>query len=88
MKPLKFNVLVKVLDNISEREKKTGILLPDHDNVMPDRGEVVAIGSEVTEVKVGDRVIFDRFRADNKKDRGFKVDNCLVIPEDLILATY
>ena len=89
MKPIGHLMLVKPTDNYSEQEKKTSILLPDHDNVFPDRGKVIAIGSKVTEVKVGDYILFDRIRVDNFRDRTGKLENNLLfVDESLVKATY
>ena len=83
LKPLHNKILVE-----PDKEAPTnGILLPDHENIMPDRGKVIAIGSEVTEVKVGDRIIWDRLRVDNIRDRtGLIEKKYLLLPEDLVLA--
>ena len=85
-KPLGFLCLVKPLDQIKE---KGGILLPDYaDNVMPDRGTVVAIGPKVTEVKVGDNIFFQRIRVDNFMDRvgNKKEQEYLFVAEEFIIA--
>lgn len=83
IKPLGNICLVKPLE-----KKKSNILLPDDlDDTMPDRGEVVAIGSKVVNVKVGDRVIFDRVRVSNFMDRVGKSEY-LFVPEDLIKAIW
>ena len=64
------------------------ILLPDYaENVLPCRGKVIAVGPKAKDVKVGQTVIFDRFRVDNLKDKQGK-NKLLYISEDLILATY
>ena len=87
IKPLTNIVMLEAEDNL---KSVTGILLPDHNNVLPDKGKVVAIGPEVTTVKVGQRVLIDRFRVDNARDRGgvvkFGETEYLLFPEHLILA--
>lgn len=84
-KPIGNLVLVKPIDQVKEKEKG-GILLPDYaENVMPDRGKVIATGSKVTEVKVGDTIVFDRVRVDNFKDKAGKFEY-LFVPENLIKA--
>lgn len=86
IRPYKNLILVEPQDNT--KEKKAGILLPDYaENVMPDRGKVVAIGSEVKDIKKGDMVLFDRVRADNYRDKtGLIEGKYMLIKEELILA--
>ena len=62
LKPLFRNVFIKPLD---EQKTKSGIVLPDKINKeKPIFGEVVAIGSEVSAVKIGDKVIFKKYMPD------------------------
>lgn len=88
IKPTKNRVLIEPLDAITEQEKQTGILFPEHDNVLPQQGKVIAIGSEVCEVEIGDMVVFNRIKADNIKDKmgGLVEKKYLLIPEELIMA--
>ena len=87
MQPLRDLVFVEPHSRKKDLTKGE-ILLPDYaQNVLPDRGVVKAVGPAVRDVRVGQRGIFDRFRADNLKDRGRQVKDWLVMPESLILAT-
>lgn len=71
--------------NEAEVEAK-GIILPDYaQNVLPFRGKVIGIGPKVMEVKVGQTVVFDRFRADNLADKQHD-KKLLYMPEEYILA--
>lgn len=80
--------MIDPIDELAEQEKKSGLVI-EHDNVMPYRGEVVSIGPEVKEVKVGDKVLFDRIRADNFTDKVGRVENkYILVCEDLIWATF
>ena len=57
IKPIKKNVVVLV----DEREEKTagGIIIPGKpDEVPPGTGIIMAVGSEVEDVEVGQRVVF------------------------------
>jgi chaperonin GroES len=55
------NVLV---DKDQQDSSKGGILLPDSYNDGKDpQGEVVYIGLKVTQVKVGDKIIFPKFKS-------------------------
>ena len=69
---------------MNEQKTKSGIVLPDVANKeKPIFGEVMAIGSEVSAVKTGDKVIFKKYMPD-----WVKVDDkdYLVGREDDILA--
>jgi len=59
-KPLGKRVLVQR----TEVESKTasGIILVDSAKEKPNTAEVKAIGGEVTEIKVGDTIVFEQFR--------------------------
>ena len=88
IKPIRNFCLIDPIDELAEQEKKSGLVI-EHDNVMPYRGEVVSIGPEVKEVKVGDKVLFDRIRADNFTDKVGRVENkYILVCEDLIWATF
>lgn len=57
------------------------IALPDNTQAKAyPRGEVMAVGPEVTEVGVGDTVHFERF------DHSLAPGGCIIIKEDEILA--
>lgn len=57
--PLGERVLVKRV----EEEKKTisGIIIPDNAKEKPSRAEVVAVSEEITNVKIGDNVVFGKY---------------------------
>ncbi|APW64894.1 MAG: co-chaperone GroES [Poseidonibacter sp.] len=59
-KPLGKRVLVQR----TEVESKTasGIILVDSAKEKPNTAEVKAIGGEITEIKVGDTIVFEQFR--------------------------
>lgn len=82
IKPLKERVVVKYS---SEELEKTpgGIYVPDVAKEKPQKGEVIAVGSEVKEVKVGDIVLFDKYAGSK-----IKVDDVeyLIIKEEEILG--
>lgn len=54
----------RVLAQRTKVEEKTasGIILVDSAKEKPNTAEVKAIGSEVTELKIGDTIIFEQFR--------------------------
>ena len=98
MKLLKNNVLIDPIDELKEREKLKGIILLEHENVLPWRGRVLEIGKEVKDIKKWDLVIFDRLRVGSSlNNSGHKINmiydkrkkeeqEFYIIPEDLILA--
>ena len=85
------NIIVEPESTLSKLGEESEIIVPDHDNVLPDRGVVKSVGADVVDViKVGDRVLFDRFRVDNLKDKGWfyrgEEGYFLVFPENLVLG--
>ncbi|WP_297439895.1 co-chaperone GroES [Sulfurimonas sp.] len=57
--PLGKRVLVKRVEEANTTS--SGIIIPDNAKEKPSRGEVVAVSSEVTEVKNGDTVLFGKY---------------------------
>ncbi|HHU92679.1 MAG TPA: co-chaperone GroES [Halanaerobiaceae bacterium] len=93
IRPLKDKVAVKYYKK-EEEKSKGGLVLPDTAREeKPQQGEVVAIGNEVTPengeapVKVGDKVIFDKY-AGNKITLNeeeyviLSIDDVLAVIED------
>lgn len=67
IKPRKKYILVKP-DSEESRESEYGIVTPS--NIEQEKkavGEVVAIGDDVADLKVGDRVVFQTFAGDDLK---------------------
>jgi chaperonin GroES len=58
-KPLKDRVFVSYSDDVEKTAG--GIYVPDTAKEKPQKGKVEAAGPEVTELKVGDTVFFDRY---------------------------
>ncbi len=54
----------KILVELSEVENKTasGIILVDSAKEKPNTAKVLAIGTKVKDIKVGDTVVFENFR--------------------------
>jgi chaperonin GroES len=84
--PLNSRVVVKIDRRNKEKQTQSGIIIsaPEFEG-LPEAGEVIAIGKDVKEVKVGDRVIFHEVNP-----HGFKLetngDHHLCIDEDQILG--
>jgi chaperonin GroES len=91
IKPLHDNVVIKPLE--AQKTTKTGIVLPDTvDKGKPEQGTVVAVGAgkildngavAKMSVKVGDKVMFKKYAADELELGGEKV---IMISEGDILA--
>ena len=58
-KPLGKRVLVKRLEE--ENTTSSGIIIPDNAKEKPSQGEVVAVSSEVSELAVGNKVLFGKY---------------------------
>jgi len=59
-KPLGDRVLIKVKE--IETQTASGIYIPDNaTQEKPTQAEIIAIGSDVKDVKVGDQVVFTKF---------------------------
>ena len=90
IRPLHDRVIIKRL--AEEQKTAGGIIIPDSAKEKPTEGEVVAVGkgaitSEGTvrpmEVKVGDKVLFEKWGATEVKMNG---EEYLVMTEDKIIA--
>ena len=58
-KPLGDRVLVERVEE--ETTTASGIIIPDNAKEKPSRGKVLAIGSEVEEIREGDIVVFGKY---------------------------
>ena len=56
-KPLNSHIFVKI-DSFQYKGK---IVIPENAKHMPTRGLVVAVAEEITDIKVGDRVLYSQF---------------------------
>ena len=67
IKPLGKRVLIKQVEQ--EEVTKSGIVLPGTaSKEKPIIGEVLAVGRKIEEVKVGDKVIFEKYSGTEVKD--------------------
>ena len=89
-RPLRDRVLVKRIE--AETKTAGGIIIPDTAKEKPTEGEVIAVGNGTLdesgkrvplEVKVGDRVLFEKWGATEIKLNGEEV---LILEESKILA--
>ena len=69
-----------------EAESKTasGLYLPDAAKEKPVLAKVVAVGKEVKEVKVGDRIVYKEYAPTELKTNG---QEYLILKEEDVLAT-
>lgn len=80
-KPLKDRVFVSYTE---ELEKTAGgLYIPDSAKEKPQSGKVEAVGDEVKSLKVGDKILFDRYSGSK-----INIDNVehLIIKEEDVLG--
>jgi len=77
-KPTNNRVIIK----LTTEKKKETIILVETKQEEP-KGTVVSIGPKVTEVKPGDKVLFEKWGAEELELKGEKH---IIIKEDVILA--
>jgi chaperonin GroES len=68
--PLGKRVLVKRVEEATTT--MSGIIIPDNAKEKPSRGEVVAAGKEVSELKNGDQVLFGKYAGNEVSFDGTK----------------
>lgn len=61
MKPLNDLVLIKA--DKQEERTASGLYIKEDWKTLPPKGTVEAVGDKVTQVKAGDRVVFERYGA-------------------------
>ena len=84
IKPLGERVLIKQTEQ--EEVTKSGIVLPGTaSKEKPIIGEVLAVGSKGEEVKVGDKVIFEKFSGTEVKDGE---ESYLILEKDNVWAIF
>ena len=82
IKPLGERVLIKQTEQ--EEVTKSGIVWPGTaSKEKPIIGEVLAVGSKIEEVKVGDKVIFEKYSGTEVKDGE---ESYLILEKDNVLA--
>jgi|694.fasta_scaffold48939_4 chaperonin GroES len=74
-----------VLEQLQQEEQtKSGIILPDSAQEKPKMAKVLAVGTEVKEVKEGDVVLYKSYGPDDVKVDGKEY---MIAKEEDILAT-
>lgn len=65
-----------------------GIIIPENHQKPELSGIVLAVGKEVTEAVVGDRVIFGKFDGQDLDDKYTGEKGCIIINEEQIKGIY
>ena len=82
IRPLGERVLIK--QTKQEETTKSGIVLPDTaSKEKPIIGEVTAVGDAIKEIKIGDKVIYEKYAGTEVKDND---DVYLLLEEKNVLA--
>jgi chaperonin GroES len=81
LKPLADRIVAKPLE--AETKTAAGILLPDQAKDKTQLAQVVAVGKEVKEVKVGDKILHAEYGPDHFKHAA---DDYLIVKEKDVLA--
>ena len=82
IKPLGKRILIKQTQQ--EEVTKSGIVLPGTaSKEKPIIGEILAVGRKIEEVKVGDKVIFEKYSGTEVKDGE---ETYLILEKDNVLA--
>ncbi|GAU79552.1 co-chaperone GroES [Fusibacter sp. 3D3] len=84
LKPLGKRVIIRKLE--AEEKTASGIVLPSQAKEKPQMAEIVAIGKEVDEVKIGDKVVFKKYvgteiKVDNEELTICEIEDILAILE-------
>ncbi len=84
LKPLGKRVIIRKLE--AEEKTASGIVLPSQAKEKPQMAEIVAVGKEVEDVKVGDKVVFKKYvgteiKVDNEELTICELDDILAIVE-------
>lgn len=61
MKPLRDCILIKA--DAAEKKTASGLYINENWKTLPPFGKILAIGPDVTRVKVGERVMYNRYAA-------------------------
>jgi chaperonin GroES len=80
LQPLADRVVAKPLE--AQDKTSSGFYVPESAKEKPQMGEIVAVGKEVKEVKVGDHVVYSQYKPDTVKVDG--VDMLIMKEEDVL----
>ena len=84
IKPIGKNILITPIDTTADQFGGGLLTIPESSRAdAPERGKVMAVGDEVTKVKEGDDVLFNKY---SPNDFQLGKDKVLLIEEENILA--
>jgi len=83
LRPIKKNIIVKIIEK--ERVTKSGIILKSADPAEVNRAEVIAIGSDVTLIEVGQQILPNWNQARPSK---FDNEDFFVVSEDDVVLIF
>ncbi len=81
LQPLADRIVARSLE--AEAKSAAGILLPESAKEKPQAGEVLAVGKDVKEVKVGDQILYAKYGPTEVKVDGQEL---VLIKEEDVLA--
>lgn len=81
LQPLADRLVAKPLE--AQEKTDSGFYVPETAKEKPQMGEVVAIGKEVKEVKVGDNIVYSQYKPDTIKVDGQEL---MIMKEEDVLA--
>ncbi|MBZ7985326.1 co-chaperone GroES [Campylobacter sp. Cr9] len=79
--PLNKRVLIKCANET--KTTASGIIIPDNAKEKPQQGEVIAVAKDISDVKVGDKVVFGKYAGSELK---IDNENYLILSFDDILG--
>jgi chaperonin GroES len=81
LQPLADRIVAKPLE--AEAKTSSGFYVPDGAKEKPQMAQVVAIGKDVGEIKVGDTIVYSQYKPDTVKADGAEL---LIMKEEDVLA--
>ena len=81
LQPLADRLVAKPLE--AQAKTSSGFYVPDSAKEKPQMGEVTAVGKEVKEIKIGDKIVYSQYKPDQVKVDG---DDLLIMKEEDVLA--
>lgn len=81
LQPLADRLVAKPLE--AQAKTASGFYVPDSAKEKPQIGEVIAVGKDVKEIKVGDQIVYSQYKPDNIKAGN---DELMIMKEEDVLA--
>jgi chaperonin GroES len=77
LRPIGKRVVIKRLE--AEEKTASGIVLPGQAKEKPQMAEVIAVSTEVEDLKVGDKVVFSKYKGAEIKIDGEELIICDIV---------